>query len=74
MLSFDADRLGDALAQANRYSATKISVADPRLNDLKITGAYHVRDAGAFAHALAVSLDLEAAAQPNGDIILSRAS
>ena len=72
MLSFDADPLGDALAQANRYSAAKISVADPTLNDLKITGAYHVRDAGAFAHALAVSLDLDVAPGPNGTIVLSR--
>lgn len=72
MLSFDADRLGDALAQANRYSAAKISVADPTLEDLKITGAYHVRDAAAFAEALAVSLHLKASVQPNGDIILSR--
>lgn len=74
MLSFDAARLGDALSQANRYSAAKIRVADPTLNGLKITGAYRVRDADAFAHALAVSLELKAATQANGDIILSRAS
>ena len=31
MLSFDADRLGDAIAQANRYSKVRISLADPSL-------------------------------------------
>lgn len=74
MLSFDADRLGDALAQANRYSSAKISVADPALNDLRITGAYHVRKAAAFAHALAVSLDLKVANHSDGNIVLSRPS
>lgn len=72
MLSFDADRLGDVIAQANRYSITKISVADPTLNELKITGAYHVRDASTFARTLAASLDLNATSQSNGNIILSR--
>lgn len=72
MLSFDADRLGDVIAQANRYSITKISVADPTLNELKITGAYHIRDASTFARTLAASLDLNATSQSNGNIVLSR--
>lgn len=72
MLSFDADRLGDVLAQANRYSISKISVADPTLNELKITGAYRVRDASAFANALAASLNLNASPLPDGNIVLSR--
>lgn len=72
MLSFDADRLGDVIAQANRYSIIQISVADPALNELKITGAYHVRDAPAFAKALAASLNLNVTPQPSGNIILSR--
>lgn len=72
MLSFDADRLGDVIAQANRYSVSNISVADPTLNELKITGAYRVRDVSAFANALAASLNLNAAFLPNGSIVLSR--
>ena len=72
MLSFDADRLDDAIAQANRYSAVKVSLADPTLDALRITGAYHVRDARAFADALAASLDLTVTIQPNGDVLLSR--
>jgi len=72
MLSFDADRLGDVIAQANRYSIAKISVADPTLNELKITGAYHVRDPSTFARTLAASLNLNVASQPNGNIVLSR--
>jgi transmembrane sensor len=72
MLSFDADRLGDALTQANRYSTAKISVADPRLTELKITGAYRVRDATAFATTLAASLGLQVTTERDGNIVLSR--
>jgi transmembrane sensor len=72
MLSFDADRLGYVIAQANRYSVAKISVADPKLNELKITGAYHVRNASSFAQTLAASLNLTATPEPDGNITLSR--
>jgi transmembrane sensor len=71
MLSFDAERLGDALAEANRYNATKISVADPALNNLRITGAYHVENPASFARAVAASLDLDTAADPGGGIVIS---
>jgi transmembrane sensor len=70
MLAFDRDRLGDALAEANRYSLTKIGLGDPALADRRITGAYRVRDTRAFAQALAVSLDLQATTQPDGRILL----
>jgi transmembrane sensor len=71
LLSFDAERLGDALAQANRYSTAKIRVADPALDELKITGAYRVGNAAAFARTLASSLDLQVATEPDGTIVLS---
>ncbi len=74
MLSFDADSLGDAIAQANRYSEAQIRIADPSLDALKVTGAYRIGDADGLARALAASLNLEAVAQPNGDVVLARPS
>jgi transmembrane sensor len=71
-LAFDAERLGDALAQANRYSTAKIRVADPALDELEITGAYRVGNAAAFARTLASSLKLQIATEPDGTIVLSR--
>jgi transmembrane sensor len=58
MLAFDETRLADAVAEANRYSTAKIVVADPALNDLRITGAYRAGDIPGFAQSLAGSLGL----------------
>jgi len=71
MLSFDGTRLADAIAQANRYSRAKISLADPGLADLRITGAFHAGDAIGLAESVADSLGLHAARTPQGDIVIS---
>jgi len=71
MLTFDRTRLADALADANRYSTTKISLADPVLADLRITGAYHVGDAAGLAESIAASLGLRTARMRDGGIALA---
>lgn len=71
MLSFDRIRLADAIVQANRYSTTKISLADPALGDLRITGAFHAGDAAGLAESIAESLSLRAAKTPQGDVVIS---
>lgn len=71
MLSFDGTRLADAIAQANRYSATRISLADPTLGDLRITGAYHAGDAAGLAQSMADSLGLHVTRTPRGDAVIS---
>lgn len=71
MLSFDSTRLADAIAQANRYSTAKISLADPALGDLRITGAFHAGDAVGLADSIAESLGLRAAKTPQGDVVIS---
>jgi transmembrane sensor len=58
MLAFDQTRLADAVAEANRYSTAKITIADPALNDLRITGAYRTGDIPGLARSLADSLGL----------------
>lgn len=58
MLAFDQTRLVDAVAEANRYSTAKIAIADPALNNLRITGAYRAGDIPGFAQSVADSLGL----------------
>lgn len=71
MLNFDRTRLADAIAQANRYSTVRISLADPALGDVRITGAYHTGDAAGLAQGIADSLGLHAAKTPEGDVVIS---
>ena len=70
MLTFDHTRLADAVADANRYSAAKIAIADPGLNDLRITGAYRIGDAQGLATNMAASLGLRAVRTPRGDLVI----
>jgi transmembrane sensor len=71
MLNFDRTRLADAIAEANRYSAVRISLADAALGDLRVTGAYRVGDAAGLAESLAASLGLRATKTPDGGMAIS---
>lgn len=70
MLSFDRTRLADALAEANRYSTTPIRLADPALQDLRITGAYRAGDTAGLARSIAGSFALRVDRAPGGGIVL----
>lgn len=70
MLTFDHTRLADAVADANRYSAAKIALADSGLNDLRLTGAYQIGDAQGLATSMAASLGLNAVRTPRGDLVI----
>lgn len=72
MLSFDAARLEDAIAEANRYSLAKIRLSDPATGELRITGAYRASDTAGFARALAASFGLDVTTDAHGDIVLDR--
>jgi transmembrane sensor len=74
MMSFDDVRLGEAIAEANRYSATKIRVADPAIEHLEVTGAYRAGDTQGLARSLAASFDLHIATDARGDMVLERSA
>lgn len=74
MLSFEAVRISDAISEANRYSTAKIRVADPAINELRITGAYRAGDTRDLARSLAASFDLRVTNSPSGDIIIERSA
>lgn len=51
-LVFDGDRLSDAVAEINRYSARKIVLADSALANVPVSGVFNAGQVEAFAQAL----------------------
>lgn len=49
---FEGTRLSDAIAEINRYSDVQIELADPKLADLKISGAFATGRPALFVEAL----------------------
>jgi len=49
---FDNTRLGDAVAELNRYSDTKVELADPALADLRLSGAFATGRSNLFVEAV----------------------
>lgn len=52
---FDGDALRDVIVELNRYSERQFVLADDRLGDLKISGAFNTGNAGAFIDMLTAS-------------------
>lgn len=69
----DADDLplGAILEHANRVNARKISLADPALAALRVSGRFEIGDHDALARKLAAALDLRIETGPEG-LILKR--
>lgn len=58
MRDFDKARLGDVIADANRYSAVPMRAASPDIADLRISGTFRVDDSRRLAANLAEVLGL----------------
>lgn len=69
-LSYDSARLGDVVADINRYSARKLRLADPTLSDLRVTGVFRAAPLDGAAQTLASALRLHLATADNGDLLL----
>lgn len=67
---FENERLGDAVAEINRYSQRKIVLADAHLASLKISGAFNTGDTGTFVEALTDYFPIERDTLDNDDIVL----
>lgn len=70
ILEFQQATLGDVLEEANRYSATKIVLADPALATRRITGRFTVADPHQLARRLAAALSLEVDASRREQVLL----
>lgn len=70
MVEFRKARLADVITQMNRYAIAKITLADPRLGDVKVSGVFRIDDPEQLANHLALLLGLEVK-RASGEIILS---
>lgn len=73
MLQFDDTPLAEAIAAANRHSRTRITLAEPSIGELRITGAFRAGDAAAFAESLAAAFGLHLERRPDGRLVLHAA-
>ena len=71
-LAFDNVTLAEAVAEMNRYAATRIEIADPALAAERISGVFPAGEQHAFAEALALYLPLTAESRADR-IVLIRA-
>lgn len=65
-------RLADVIAEANRYGAKRIVLADPALGDLRVSGGFRPAETRALADGMAAALDLTVSEDAGGTIVLSR--
>lgn len=68
---FGATPLEQALVEINRYSDVELSLADPALGELRVSGSYKLGDGKAIAEALPYALPVEAT-ERDGRIVISR--
>ncbi|RIV77017.1 DUF4880 domain-containing protein [Pelagerythrobacter aerophilus] len=57
---FDDTTLAEATAEMNRYGGAQITLSDPGLASLRVSGAFNTREPVAFAHAVAALHGLQA--------------
>jgi len=56
---FDDTRLSDAVEEINRYSETRVKLADPKLGDLRLSGAFATGATRTFVEAVTTYFPLE---------------
>lgn len=72
MLSFENAPLTDVLAAANRYSERKVTIDDPALGALKVTGTFRADHPDELAATLAAAFGLEVARLGDGLVLRRR--
>ena len=71
-LVFRERRLADLIAEVNRYSTVQLRLADPSLDDLRVSGVFHVGDQTSLLEALRVGWSISAKQASDHEIELSR--
>jgi transmembrane sensor len=71
-LVFKQRRLGDLIADVNRYSTVQIRLADRSLADLRVSGVFHVGDQTALLEALRKGWAISTTQTSDHEIELSR--
>jgi transmembrane sensor len=68
---FDNATLAEVTAELNRYGDTHISLGDPALGQLRVSGIFSIRDPVEAARAIAKLCDLNVA-QSNRNVVIKR--
>ncbi|MGH8234749.1 MAG: FecR family protein [Rhodanobacteraceae bacterium] len=63
--------LADAIAQINRYGGTPIRIADPALEQVRVSGVFPIRDPGEFADAISSLRHLHVV-RSNKSVVITR--
>lgn len=69
-LIFDDEPLGDALARVQRYSRVRMTLADRKLNAIRISGVFNTGDVNAFVGAVQAYYPVDAITSEANEIIL----
>ncbi len=69
---YENEMLANVVEDLNRYFAAKIELADPALNDIRVTGGFDLNDQAVAIEALTVALSLRAETQSPTLILLYR--
>jgi transmembrane sensor len=69
-LDFNDMPLGKAIADANRYSAVKLRLGDPKLADMPVGGSFRAGDNAAIATALSAVFPVRVARNDSHEIVL----
>ena len=73
IVSFDDTKLGDAVAEMNRYSDTQIEVADAATGRIAVSGTFNAGATDAFVEALAIGFKVRASHPGEGRVVLKAA-
>jgi len=68
---FENTRLADAIAELNRYSETKIELADPALSDLRISGGFATGRPALFVEAITSYFSIQVTRADERAVVLS---
>ncbi len=71
-LYFADATLGEIVADANRYSAVRLVLADPALADLRMTTSFRAGDVAGLLGNVQAALELDSRAQGDGTIVIAR--
>lgn len=72
-LVYENARLGDLVADLNRYYAPGVTLADPRIADLRVTASFKASEIPAFMNALGDVVPVRTRESPTGGFRLERA-
>jgi transmembrane sensor len=69
---FDDVSLGAAVAEVNRYGGREVVLADPRLNELRVSGTFHTNRPEAFVEGVTAALPVRLQQSDSEKLILTQ--